>query len=361
MSQSCATGPSVSRPAQRRWTTAPLPVAAALLVGALVLTGCEPTEPAASPSAPSLPPAVSAPAAAEAPAVASPRPAPDTSTRPLDELSTTALATLATLPVKGRAPKTGYSRDMFGQRWSDGVDVEYGRNGCDTRNDILRRDLTQTSVKAGTRDCVVLSGTLHDPYTGKTIEFVRGSATSSAVQIDHVVALSDAWQKGAQQLSTTERTNFANDPRNLLAVDGPANQAKSDSDAATWLPPNRSYRCTFVAKQIEVKAAYRLWVTRAEHDVMQRLLTDCGGTVPDGDPEPAAQQTSSTPAPGTPAPRSSAPPTRPQPLVDPAGPDGQVYYKNCTEARAAGAAPIYRGQPGYSSKLDGDGDGIACE
>jgi hypothetical protein len=182
----------------------------------------------------------------------------------------TAVTTLATLTIKGRAPKSGYDRDLFGPAWAD-VD----RNGCDTRNDILRRDLTRTTLKPGTRDCVVLKGTLHDPYTGTTIAFVRGRGTSNAVQIDHVVALSDAWQKGAQRWSTATRTAFANDPLNLLAVDGPTNQRKGDGDAATWLPPRKSFRCAYVARQIAVKHRYALAVTLAERDAMVRVLTSC--------------------------------------------------------------------------------------
>lgn len=182
---------------------------------------------------------------------------------------------LNSLPVKGRAPKTGYSRDEFGQAWSDDVTVSGGHNGCDTRNDILTANLVNVVYKTGTRDCVVLSGTLTDPYTGSTIDFVRGQQTSSAVQIDHIVALSDAWQKGAQQLSPDERRNLANDPRNLVPVDGPTNSAKGDGDAATWLPPNRGYWCEYVSRQIEVKAAYRLWVTVAEKDAMNRVLGSC--------------------------------------------------------------------------------------
>ncbi len=181
-----------------------------------------------------------------------------------------ALAGLATLAVKGRAPKTGYDRALFGQAWAD-VD----RNGCDTRNDVLRRDLTAYVLKAGTHGCVVLSGTLHDPYTGTTIEFVRGPVTSTAVQIDHVVALSDAWQKGAQQLSAESRRAFANDSLNLLAVDGPTNKRKGDGDAATWLPPNKPYRCPYAARQVAVKAKYRLWVTSAERDALGRILATC--------------------------------------------------------------------------------------
>ncbi|WP_308215148.1 HNH endonuclease family protein [Pseudarthrobacter sulfonivorans] len=182
----------------------------------------------------------------------------------------TALAQLDTIPVKGRAPKTGYTREEFGPAWAD-VD----RNGCDTRNDILARDLEGETFKPGTKDCVVATGTLADKYTGTTISFVRGNATSSAVQIDHLVALSDAWQKGAQQLSADQRKELANDPLNLMAADGPTNGAKGDKDAATWLPPNKAFRCEYVARQTAVKAKYQLWATPAEHDAIAGILAGC--------------------------------------------------------------------------------------
>ena len=181
-----------------------------------------------------------------------------------------ALADLEKLPVKGRAPMTGFDRDEFGPAWAD-VD----HNGCDTRNDILKRDLEDETFKSGTHDCIVLTGTLDDPYSGKTITFKRGQSTSMAVQIDHLIPLSDAWQKGAQQWSDTKRKEFANDPINLMAVDGPLNGQKSDSDAATWLPPRKAYRCTYIAKQIDVKAKYKLWVTSAEKDAMKGILDSC--------------------------------------------------------------------------------------
>jgi hypothetical protein len=180
--------------------------------------------------------------------------------------STTALAALAKLPVKGRAPKTGYLRSAFSNGWGT-------FNGCDTRNIILNRDLT--NLKFQSDGCTVLTGTLKDPYTGKVINFVRGVGTSNAVQIDHVVALSDAWQKGAQKISSTERYSLYNDPLNLLAVDGPTNQSKSDSDAASWLPPNKSYRCAYVARQVSVKAKYKLWVTSAEKQAIGDVLSGC--------------------------------------------------------------------------------------
>ncbi|MGV8845182.1 HNH endonuclease family protein [Tessaracoccus sp.] len=192
-----------------------------------------------------------------------------------------AVSVLDALEIKGRAPRTGYDRALFGQRWAD-VD----RNGCDTRNDILGRDLTVTTTKPNTRDCVILTGTLVDPYTGTTISFLRGQDTSSEVQIDHVVALSDAWQKGAQQLDEATRTLMANDPLNLLAVQGTANMQKGDGDAATWLPSNKAYRCAYVARQVAVKTRYGLWVTQAEHDAISRVLSQCPGQgLPDGGQE----------------------------------------------------------------------------
>ncbi|MET3350514.1 UNVERIFIED_ORG: hypothetical protein ABID57_002206 [Arthrobacter sp. UYEF1] len=287
--------------------------------------------------------------------------------------ATKAIDLLATLPVKGRAPKTGYDRALFGQAWAD-VD----RNGCDTRNDMLKRDLSAITY-TNSVPCKVQSGDLADPYTGTTISFLRGSATSSAVQIDHVVALSDAWQKGAQQLTTDQRTAFANDPLNLQSTDGPTNMKKGDGDAATWLPPNKGFRCEYVARQISVKATYSLWVTQAEHDAMARILADCSGrlaptnekgpavaaTAPAPEPVPVVPAAPVAPAPApaavVPAPAPVAPaPFVPAPAPVPAAP-AAVYYANCTAAKAAGAAPIYAGQTGYRAALDRDSDGVACE
>jgi hypothetical protein len=201
--------------------------------------------------------------------------APTTSASPPLSSPSSARIQLDTLVVKGQSPKTGYQRSEFGQAWTDDVNVPDGHNGCDTRNDILRRDLTAIVVRPGTRDCVVLSGVLADPYSGRTIDFLRGEKTSPAVQIDHVVALSDAWQKGAAQWDKATRTDFANDPTNLQATDGPTNQQKSNGDTATWLPPNKAYRCTYVSRQIDVKARYGLWVTAAEKDAMTKVLSTC--------------------------------------------------------------------------------------
>jgi hypothetical protein len=174
---------------------------------------------------------------------------------------------LSKLSIKGRAPKTGYDRSLFSDGWGN-------IGSCDLRNFVLARDLKSVTWRAG-ESCMVETGVLKDPYTGKTINFKRGVSTSLKVQIDHVVPVSDAWQKGAQKLTSQLRYNFYNDPLNLLAVDGPTNSSKSDSDAASWLPPNKSYRCAYVSRQIAVKLKYKLWVTSAEKDAMARVLTTC--------------------------------------------------------------------------------------
>lgn len=174
---------------------------------------------------------------------------------------------LKTIEVKGRAPKTDYKRSNFGDGWQQ-------VGACDTRNKILARDLEQVVYKSAS-NCDVVSGVLKDPYTNKTINFQRGAGSSDDVQIDHVVALSDAWQKGAQALSFDKRVLLANDGLNLLAVDGQTNQDKGSSDAASWLPPNKAYRCIYVARQIAVKKKYGLWVTLAEKQAMESVLDFC--------------------------------------------------------------------------------------
>lgn len=312
----------------------------------------------------------------------------------------TALAQLRTLEVKGRAPKTGYDRESFG--WRDDVD----RNGCDTRNDILRRDLTSITTKAGTQGCVVLSGRVDSPYSGSSYDFVRNPTNTD---IDHVVALSDAWQSGASGWDAQKKIAFANDPLNLLAVESTLNRQKGDGDAATWLPPHKPYRCEYVARQVAVKAKYGLWVKPAEAEAIERVLTACPDMKAfDQSVEPPATDstTEAKPAP-TEKPRRTEKPKRadkprqadkPAPLVrevereapkreapkketpkkthtkksapkteepkkssSKKKPSGRGGFRNCTEAWEKGAAPLHRGQPGYAPKLDGDDDGVACE
>ncbi|WP_423299475.1 HNH endonuclease family protein [Glutamicibacter nicotianae] len=222
------------------------------LVSTLVLSSCSSLD---SAEFPPLPDAQGAPAP---------------STAVQREIYAESLELLDEIAVKGRAPKTGYDRAKFGKGWKDP-----DRNGCDARNDILSRDLVDVTYKSAARPCVVLRGRFDDPYTGKTIEFKRGQGTSTAVQIDHVVALSDSWQKGAQSWDADTRLEFANDPLNLLASDGPTNAAKGDKDAASWLPPNKNFRCDYVSRQTQVKAKYGVWMTKAEHAAIGKLLNSC--------------------------------------------------------------------------------------
>lgn len=163
-----------------------------------------------------------------------------------------------------------YDRDAFGEAWAD-VDG----NGCDTRNDVLARDLAEVVFRADSDGCIVRSGRLDDPYTGRAIAYLRGEATSDAVQIDHVVPLSYAWRHGASSWSAGELEGFANDPLNLLAVDGPANQQKSDSGPGDWLPPDAAYACAYVERFAAVLARYGLTVAPADHDTMARVAADC--------------------------------------------------------------------------------------
>ena len=174
---------------------------------------------------------------------------------------------LENLAVKDKDTEHKYYRKQFYDNWS------ITDSGCNTREAILARDLTNVELKPGT--CKVASGVLIDPYTGKTIQFERGENTSSAVQIDHVVALSNAWSTGAFQLDADTRLAISQDPLNLLAVDGPANQEKSDQAADTWLPSNEAFQCQYVARQISVKYKYKLWVTPAEKLAMQKVLATC--------------------------------------------------------------------------------------
>ena len=270
------------------------------------------------------------------------------------------LAVLGTLTVRGAAEVAGYSRAQFGQAWAD-ID----RNGCDTRNDVLRRDLTDVVVKPGTHGCVVLGGTLLDPYSGDTVSYAKGD---SMVSVDHVVALADGWRTGANAWTAAKRAQFANDPLNLLATTTSANKAKADHDAAGWLPEPTAVRCSYVARQVAVKAKYGASVTPQERTAIGQVLQSCGSAVlPSAPPIPLMPKLTPTASaePVTSAkPTTPTTPTKPKPektTSPPPAPPAGVYYANCSAARAAGAAPIHVGEPGYRSGLDRDGDGVACE
>lgn len=170
------------------------------------------------------------------------------------------------LAVRGKAHRTGYDPQLFD--WRSDAD----HNGCDTHNDVLRRDLRDIVFEIGTGGCAVTAGKLDDKYLGESYAFERGS---SKVDIDHIVSRANAWDTGAAALSDDALREFANDPLNLLAVSSSLKRQKDEADAATWLPPNEDYRCEYVARQIAVKQKYGLWVAVAEKDAMERVLDTC--------------------------------------------------------------------------------------
>jgi hypothetical protein len=259
--------------------------------------------------------------------------------------SDTALAALMTLAVKGRAPMSDYDRDQFGQAWLD-----TNRNGCDTRNDILARDLSVKRFRPETADCVIEAGELADPYTGTTLAFIRGPG--DIVDIDHVVPLGNAWVTGANGWPIRKRAALANDPLNLFATDASSNRAKGDGDAATWLPPNKAFRCAYVARQVAVKQKYGLAVTAPEKAAIGRILSTC--------PNQALPPDSGAPVISPVAP--NVPNRTPEPTEIATGQKPRtVWYENCDAARAAGAAPVHSGDPGYDGHLDRDGDGTGCD
>ncbi|MFF8846652.1 HNH endonuclease family protein [Streptomyces sp. NPDC015127] len=241
----------------------------AALLAVVVLAGCDAT------------------GARQPGADAKPTPGPASGTSPLDNPEGTrpglgavttdrdraaAREVIEALATKGRGPRTGYDRDEFGYAWLDTADgVPLARNGCDTRNDLLARDGHDLAHRSGS-DCVVVRMTLHDPYTGRTVEWRKRRA--SEVQIDHVVPLSYSWQMGAARWDDAKRRRLANDPLNLLPVDGRANSAKGDSGPASWLPPNKRVRCSYAVRFAQVATAYELAVTAADKRAM---LRQCGG------------------------------------------------------------------------------------
>lgn len=281
-----------------------------------------------------------------------PSPSPE---KPRSAAAGTALAALTGLTVKGRAPITGYDRDRFGSAWLDA-----DHNGCDTRDDILARDLNHLTYERGTHHCVVATGDLADPYTATTIDFVKGDGT--LVDIDHVVALGNAWVTGAFGWDIHKRAALSNDSMNLLSVDASANRQKGDGDAATWLPANKRFRCSYVARQIGVKAKYDLWVKPPEKHAMSQVLAGCPNqpATPDsGAPTRVTNNITDPGVPGTGSVRHTPPPSS-QAGGYSGGTDPRFDY--CYQAQDKGCGPYYKGKdPEYSWYTDADGDGVVCE
>lgn len=180
--------------------------------------------------------------------------------------NTLAINALSRLDIKPTLSGDDYERKQFGSTWADWRD-------CNVRQKILNRDII--NIKVDKNGCTVISGILNDPYTGQEIKLNSKSAASKKVQIDHVVALSNAWQTGAKNWNSDKRKQLANDDLELIAVSSQANQEKSDSDASSWLPSNRNFRCRYIARQIAVKLKYQLWITAQEHSTMAKILSGC--------------------------------------------------------------------------------------
>lgn len=189
------------------------------------------------------------------------------------EQAAQARALLPSLAVKGRSAAAGYSRAQF---LPHGAWPSTG-DGCTVRDRILRSQVTEATFRTRPA-CRLATGITTDAYSGVTVELAQ-------LEVDHVVALKDAWVKGlSDQAFTptpqftdagTARRAFAVDPLNLQAIAGATNSAKGDADAATWIPHSKSYRCTYGVRIVLVKARYGIWVTRAEHEALERLLDAC--------------------------------------------------------------------------------------
>ena len=184
------------------------------------------------------------------------------------------LAGMAQIPRRTRA--FDYRRVAFGDSWTDDNPAPGGHNGCDTRNDILDRDLVEkTYVSIKRCPNAVAAGTLHDPYTNEVVVFTRGNRIGASVQIDHIVPLALAWDLGARDWPEGLRVRFANDPANLLAVAGEPNQDKSDSEPALWMPPNEAFRCQYAVQFIAVLRGYDLPIDVASATVLRDAAATC--------------------------------------------------------------------------------------
>ncbi len=184
------------------------------------------------------------------------------------------LAGIAEIPVRIRG--YDYRRDAFGDSWTDDNPAPGGHNSCDTRNDILDRDLVEkTYVSIKRCPNAVATGVLRDPYTNATVAFVRGNQIGASVQIDHIVPLALAWDLGARNWTDEQRLRFANDPGNLLAVAGEANQDKGDKEPVVWMPPNAAFRCQYAMQFIAVLRGYALSVDAPSASVLRDAAATC--------------------------------------------------------------------------------------
>lgn len=313
------------------------------------ISACTPaaknTPPVASPTT-----SASSPAASTPPESAKPSEPSIGSGEPNPSAPGTALAALDTLTVRDFGSNGDYKRALFGEAWDD-VD----KNGCDTRNDILARDIAGAKIDS---KCLVQTGSFNDPYTGKVIAFDRSKGGGGGVDIDHIIPLSLAWKTGASEWDASKRLSFANDPLNLLASDSSENRKKGDKDASQYLPPNTSFHCEYVARQVTVRAKYGTWVTPAEKKAIYTVLQTCP-TQPLADAKGLSIPKSDAAAPPAVAP---APAEAPAPAPEaPAVGGNDPQFSSCTKAKAGGFGPYTKADPEYAWYKDGDGDGTVCE
>lgn len=327
-------------------------LAVSALALSLLLSACgSPSPSATDPASPSASSSVSASATAQS--TSTPTGTPSASSVPV---AGTALDLLGTLEVKPASSNGKYDRDLFGDPWED-IDG----NGCDTRNDMLLRDLEEITVQAD--ECTVILGTIVDPYSGKTVNFDKSKGGGGGLDIDHVIALSAAFRTGGEAWNSEKKLQFANDPLNLITSASGPNRAKGDKDASEWLPAtagNPAYNCIYVARQVAVKAKYGSWVTQAESDAMRTVLNTCPTEAVPTDNSVMVDSIVPV-SPG--GPQVSEAPVQEAPVQEAPAADGAVDpdYGSCTKAKAAGAGPYTTADPEYKFYKDGDGDGTVCE
>lgn len=274
---------------------------------------------------------------------------------PAPAASGTALEALETLTVAPFSSTSKYQRANFGETWED-IDS----NGCETREDILKRDIPNATIKG---KCDVRKGSFSDPYTGKTINFNADDGKGGGVDIDHIIPLSLGWKTGASEWDAAKRLKFANDPLNLMASDSGENRKKGDKDASAYLPPNKAFHCEYVARQVSVRVKYGTWITPAEKSAIYTVLQSCPTQPLIADTWGISVDKSAPVAPVAPAEPAPAAPVEPAPVAEaPVATGGNdPQFSSCAKAKAEGFGPYTAADPEFSWYRDGDGDGTVCE
>lgn len=322
----------------------------------LSLSACSPS----TTPAPAVTPPVASESASATPVAsepATPSEAPVAPSEPAPAASGTALEALETLTVAPFSSNGKYERALFGEPWAD-ID----NNGCETREDILKRDIPNVTIKG---KCDARQGSFNDPYTAKVINFNAGDGKGGGVDIDHIIPLSLGWKTGASEWDATKRLKFANDPLNLMASDSGENRKKGDKDASAYLPPNKAFHCEYVARQVTVRVKYGTWITSAEKNAIYTVLQTCPTQPLTADTWGVSVDKSSPVAPANPAEPAPVAPVAPEAPADPApvaGTNGNdPQFSSCTKAKAGGFGPYTTADPEYGWYKDGDNDGTVCE